>query len=133
MFILRKLHSTAVLYSLIDINKRLNTIVSDSIFTKSLTLMPPFSNDLSYHYTDTILDRFCLEIFPKVHGKIEWLNIESSSMKRTLLSTNYPNLHGLGLYSLTSETARDLFTGKICSSILSMICSQEKYKNNLFE
>ncbi|CAF3414410.1 unnamed protein product [Rotaria sp. Silwood2] len=57
--------------------------------------MPPSSNDLSYQYIDTILDRFCLEILPIIHDKIEWLDVESSAMENILLSTNYPNLHGL--------------------------------------
>ncbi|CAF1194198.1 unnamed protein product [Rotaria sordida] len=71
-----------------------------------------FSNGLLYQFTNTILDRFCLEILPKIHDKIEFLDLESSSIKRILLLTNYPNLYGLGLYDLATETAKDLFTGK---------------------
>ncbi|CAF3876551.1 unnamed protein product [Rotaria sordida] len=59
---------------------------------------------------DAVLDRFCLEILPKIHHKIEWLDVESSSIERILLLTNYSNLNGLRLYDLTSERARDLFT-----------------------
>ncbi|CAF1458841.1 unnamed protein product [Rotaria sordida] len=33
-------------------------------------------------------------------------------MERIILLTNYPNLYGLGLYNLASETARDLFTNE---------------------
>ncbi|CAF3317912.1 unnamed protein product [Rotaria socialis] len=58
----------------------------------------------------TILDRFCLEILPKIHDKIEFLNLESSSMKRILLLTNYSNLYGIGLYDIATEIAKDLFT-----------------------
>jgi hypothetical protein len=121
LIILEKLHYINVLYSLIGVDKRLNAIASDSIFTKELTLMSTSSNDLSYEFTDPILNRFCLQILPKINDKIEWLNVESSSMERILLSTNYPNLHGLGLYNLASNTARDIFTGKIFSLTLSMI------------
>ncbi|CAF1077709.1 unnamed protein product [Rotaria sordida] len=59
---------------------------------------------------DAVLDRFCLEILPKIHHKIEWLDVESSSIERILLLTNYSNLNGLRLYDLTSERARDFFT-----------------------
>ncbi|CAF1310380.1 unnamed protein product [Rotaria sordida] len=111
MIILKKLHNVEILYSLIDVNKRLNTIVHDPIFTSYLALMTSSSNCLFDRLTDTILDRFCLQILPKIHHKIEFFNLESSSMERILLLTNYPNLYGLGLYNLASETARDLFTG----------------------
>ncbi|CAF3391945.1 unnamed protein product, partial [Rotaria sp. Silwood2] len=105
MIILKKLHYIDVLYSLISVDKRLNAIASDSVFTKDLALMSTSSNDLSYEFTDPILDRFYLQILPKINYKIEWLNVESSSMQRILLPTNYPNLHGLGLYNLASNTA----------------------------
>jgi hypothetical protein len=36
----------------------------------------------------------------------------SSSIERILLCKSYPNLNVLGLYNLSLETARDLFTGK---------------------
>ncbi|CAF4741372.1 unnamed protein product [Rotaria sp. Silwood1] len=110
MIILKKLHNVEALYSLTGVNKRLNTIVHDSIFTSDLTLMTSSPDCLFHRLTNTILDRFCREILPKIHCKIKWLNLESSSMECILLSTNYPNLCGLGLYNLASEMARDLFT-----------------------
>ena len=142
IIILKKLHNLEVLYSLIGVNKRLDTIVSDSIFTKNLTLIPsvnkrfhtmvnnsiftrnltlttPF-NDLN-QLADPILHRFRLQILPKIHHKIEWINVESSWIEPILLATNYPNLHGLGLYNLASTRAKDLITGKIFSLTLSMI------------
>jgi hypothetical protein len=116
LIILKKLPSIDVLYSLIGVNKRLDTIVRDSIFTRCLTFMEP-CNDLN-QITEAILNRFCVEILPIIRHKISWLNLESSFMDRILLSTNYPNLHRLALYYLTTERARELFTGKIFSLIL---------------
>ncbi|CAF4647704.1 unnamed protein product, partial [Rotaria magnacalcarata] len=81
-----------------------NTIVHDPIFTSHLTLMRCFSDDSIDPLPDPILDRFCLQILPEIHHKIQWLNLESSSMKRILLATNYPNLFGLGLYDIEIET-----------------------------
>ena len=105
MIILKKLSNVEVLYSLIGVNKRLNTIVHDSIFTNCLTLMRCFSDDSIYPLPDPILDRFCLQILPEIHHKIKWLNLESSSMKRILLATNYPNLYGLGLYDIDDRNS----------------------------
>jgi len=143
LIILKKLNNCDVLYSLIGVNRRLDAIVNDSIFTRNLTLIPPLNkrfhtmennsifprsltlitpfNGLSYQFNDTIVDRFCLRILPKINDKIQRLTVESSSMKRILLATNYPNLHTLGIYDLAPEVVHDVFSGKIFSSILSMI------------
>jgi hypothetical protein len=60
-----------------------------------------------------MLDRFCLQILPKIHHKIKWLNLESRSMERILLAKNYPNLNGLGLYDIDVEKALSLFNSKL--------------------
>ncbi|CAF4043986.1 unnamed protein product, partial [Rotaria sp. Silwood1] len=126
MIILKKLRNVQVLYSLIGVNKRLHAIVHDSIFTNRLTLMRWISYNSTYPLPDPVLDRFCLQILPKIHCNIKWLNLESSSMKRILLATNYPILYGLGLFDMDVETALSLFTGKPFSSILSIIIVNEE-------
>ncbi|CAF2808561.1 unnamed protein product [Rotaria sp. Silwood2] len=72
--------------------------------------MKRFSNNPIHPLFDTILDRFFLQILPSIHHKIQWLDVESSSVERILLSTNYPNLYRLGLYNLEIEEAKHLFT-----------------------
>ncbi|CAF1470948.1 unnamed protein product [Rotaria sordida] len=134
IIILKKLFNTEVLYSLIDVNKRLNSIVHDPIFTSHLILMRCFSDDSIYPLPDSILDRFCSQILSSIHHKIKWLNLESSSMKRILLATNYPNLYGLGLYNIEAETALSLFIDESCltsinkSKISSLVIDVTKYK-----
>ena len=113
VIIFKKLTNATVLYSLMDVNKRLNNIVHDSIFTSCLTLITCVSNKSLCPLPDPILDRFCLHILPKIHHNIKWLDLESSSMKRILHSTNYPNLNGLGLYNMEPESSTSLFTGRI--------------------
>jgi len=121
MIILKKLCNVEVLYSLKGVKKRLNAIAHDPIFTNRLTLMRRVLDHRIDPLPDPILDRFCLQILPEIHHKIKWLNLESSSIERILLATNYPNLYGLGLYDIEIETALPLFIGKIFSSILSII------------
>ncbi|CAF3598969.1 unnamed protein product [Rotaria sordida] len=133
MLILKKLFNTEVLYSLIDVNKRLNTIVRDPIFTSHLTLMRRFLDNSNYPLPDLILDRFCSQILPSICHKIKWLNLESSSMKRILHATNYPNLYGLGLYDIEIETALSLIDESCLISInknqiSSLIIDVTKYK-----
>ncbi|CAF0822780.1 unnamed protein product [Rotaria sordida] len=76
MIILKKLQNSRVLYSFMGVNKRLDRIVNDSIFTRNLTLTTSF-NDLN-QLTDPIRNRFCHEILPDTQHKIEWINVESS-------------------------------------------------------
>ncbi|CAF4323633.1 unnamed protein product, partial [Rotaria sp. Silwood2] len=109
LIIFKKLNNVKVLYSLMGINKRLDKILHDSVFTTNLTLLKYLSYDSIYSLSNPMLDRYCVEILPKINNKIKWLNLESSSMKRILLSANYPNLFGLGIYNIEKETTLHLF------------------------
>ncbi|CAF1475002.1 unnamed protein product, partial [Rotaria sordida] len=110
LFIFKELNNIEVLYSLMDINKRLNKIVHDSTFTSHLSLLRHYPDHSIYPLTDSMLDRFCSKILPEIHHKIKWIKLESPSMKRILLATNYPNLYGLSLYNLDKEIAKSLVT-----------------------
>ncbi|CAF2006009.1 unnamed protein product [Rotaria magnacalcarata] len=140
MIILKKLSNIQVLYSLICVNKRLHAIVHDPIFTNCLTLMNYVSVDSIDPLSDRILDQFCLQILPAIHHNIKWLNLESSSMKRILLPTNYPNLYGLGLYDIEIETALSFFSDESCltsidkNQILEFVIKHTRYgKVNLWK
>ncbi|CAF3465394.1 unnamed protein product [Rotaria sp. Silwood1] len=100
LIIFKNLNNINLLYSLIGVNKRLNKIVYDSMFTKSLKLFNYSSYDYIHPLPDLMLDRFCLQILRDIHHNIKWLELESSSMKRVFLSANYPNLFGLNETSL---------------------------------
>ncbi|CAF1252596.1 unnamed protein product [Rotaria magnacalcarata] len=54
--------------------------------------------------------RFCSQILPQIHHKIQWLHLELLTMNAILLSANYPNLYGLGLYGLKMQKVTYLFT-----------------------
>ena len=113
LIIFMKLNSAELLYSLVDVNKRLNRILHDSVFTSRLTLMTRLQDNSITPFSDSLLRRFCVEILPEIHCKIKWLDLESSSMERILLSTTYPNLYRLGLYDLEMGRATLLFSRKL--------------------
>jgi hypothetical protein len=113
MIILRNLHTTEVLYSLIGVSKTLNRIAHDSNFTNSLALCQRLSNDRICPLPDPILDRFCLEILPEIDHKIQWLYVEPTSMERIFRVTTYPNLYGLSVRGIDLERAISLFTSKL--------------------
>jgi hypothetical protein len=115
MIIFQNLNNIDVLYSLQGVNQRLNKITHDPIFISHLNFIKSLSqNFIDLLCSDMILNRFCLQILPSIHDKIQWLDLESSSMKRVLHVANYPNLDNLGLYNIDEQSARSLFTGKIC-------------------
>ncbi|CAF4078228.1 unnamed protein product [Rotaria sordida] len=106
---------------------RLDKIICDPIFTSHLTLLQKSSDDVDdviIPLNDTIIDRFCLQILPKIHYEIKWLNIESLSMERILCTIDYPNLYGLGLYKIEEETFKRLFIDEITLAHI--------YKNHIY-
>jgi hypothetical protein len=107
---MKKLNNSDILYSFIGVNKRLDRTAKDSIFTRCLTLE---TSGRSKRFTDKMVNRLCLQILPKIHNNIESLILHLSYMTYILLATYYPNLRGISLYDQKSETARDLFIGKI--------------------
>ncbi|CAF2145333.1 unnamed protein product [Rotaria magnacalcarata] len=60
---------------------------------------------------DFVRDRFCPEILPKIHDKIQLLKLETLSMERILLAVNnYSNLRQLDIFIMNTETDMQLFT-----------------------
>ncbi|CAM4901499.1 unnamed protein product [Rotaria socialis] len=117
MIIFKKLDNFDVLFTLHGVNERLNRLIKDSIFTSRLTFVEWMSNNfIDLISSDMILNRFRLQILPEIRHKIEWLDLESSSMKYVLRAAHYPNLYGLGLYNINEESVRCLFTDEILSS-----------------
>ncbi len=113
MIIFKQMNNVEVLYSLFGINERLDLILQDPIFTNRLNFLKwSRKRFLNIFSSDVILDRFCLQILPSVREKIQWLDLESSSMKQILCAADYPNLYGLGLFNIEEELVKSLFTGK---------------------
>ncbi|CAF1286725.1 unnamed protein product [Rotaria sordida] len=117
MIILNKLDNSEVLYSLMDVNTRLNQIVHDPTFTTKITLTK--SDNLTTVLPDIMLDRFCLQILPKICHSIKWLNLESSSMERILLAADYPNLRQLDIF--INDQKCFLYLNEPCSSFSSTL------------
>ena len=125
IIIFQKLSSSTLFCSLKTVNKRFNRLVHDSIFTNRLTLVrfirehlfqePLLRRLLVFPLLDRVLDRFCLQILPEIHEKVQWLCLESSSMERVLRATDYPNLSALSLWDIDTDDAKNLFSGKIYS------------------
>ncbi|CAF2819832.1 unnamed protein product [Rotaria sp. Silwood2] len=97
-------------YSLIGVNKRLNKILHDPTFTSVLTLIDYSVDGCICSLPYPMFYRFCSQILPQIYHKIQWLHLELLTMNTILLSANYPNLYGLGLYGLKMQKVKYLFT-----------------------
>ncbi|CAF1395446.1 unnamed protein product [Rotaria sordida] len=110
--ILNKFGNVNALYSLLGrINERFDSLLQDNAFTKTLHLIKISStyDDIS-SFDDSILNRFCSGILPKIHHNVKHLTLESKSMKRILLCGNYSNLVSLKLFHFTQDIAFFYFT-----------------------
>jgi len=103
--ILRKLNNIDVLYSLLDINNgRLDIVAQDKIFTNILNFV-----DID---NISLIDRFCIDILPRIHHNVKYIILEPVFMERILLATVYPNLTELKLFNFEQQIALKYFTGK---------------------
>ncbi|CAF4293920.1 unnamed protein product [Adineta steineri] len=82
LIILKKLGSVDVLYSLLNVNKRLDQMARSVNNTKFL----------NFSINNVQLNRFCCEILPQIHHNIVSLTLEIFSMERIILACEYPNL-----------------------------------------
>ncbi|CAF4934063.1 unnamed protein product [Rotaria sp. Silwood1] len=100
-----------VLYSLLDVqNQRLNIIVQEKTFTNTLNfVLTTLTNDI-FSLTDTIVDRFCTNILPRIHHNVKSLIVDSASMERILLVADYPNLTELKLFNFNHKIVSRYFT-----------------------
>ncbi|CAF3435904.1 unnamed protein product [Rotaria sp. Silwood2] len=102
--IFKILNNIDILYSLFDINnKRLDMILEEKTFTTSLNFVLVTSYDSVSSIDDSIIDRFCINILPKINYDIKSLSLESKSMKRILRVADYPNLTELKLYNVNNN------------------------------
>ncbi|CAF0734993.1 unnamed protein product [Adineta steineri] len=117
LIIFKQLDNLELLYSFHDVNERLNKILHDPVFTSHLSFVKWSLNEIINKFSFyIILDRFCLQILPKIHMKIKCLDLESESMKNILDAADYPNLYSLGLYNIEENMAEYLFTDERLSS-----------------
>ncbi len=114
-FILKKLENVDVLYSLLGINnQRLDIITQEPIFSKTLNFVSASqTSDEISSISGSILDRFCIDILPKIEENVKSLTFESDSMECILRAGIYPNLTELKIFNFNQAIVSRYFVGKI--------------------
>jgi hypothetical protein len=111
--IFKILNNIDILYSLFDIdNQRLDLILQEKTFTTSLNFVLTTSRYCASSIADSIIDRFCISILPKINYDIKSLTLESKSVERILRAADYPNLTELKLYNVNNHIISQYFTSK---------------------
>jgi hypothetical protein len=111
--ILKKLDNMDVLYSLFGVgNQRLDIILQENIFTNKLKFVTITLADDICSIVDPILNRFCIDILPKIDYNVKSLILDSISMEKILLAGDYPNLTQLKLFNFNVKIVSRYFLGK---------------------
>jgi hypothetical protein len=101
--IFNKLESADVLWSIMDVNKRLDKISCDRQFTTQVI-------DLT---RTSMLDQFCSYILPRIRHDVTWLATQTVNIERVLLAAKYPNLTSLKLFYFSESDIDKYFEGKL--------------------
>ncbi|CAF4096539.1 unnamed protein product [Rotaria sp. Silwood2] len=84
------------LYSLVDVNERLNQLVFDPFNISNLDMTMKSSSDDTSSISDQVLDRICKNVLPQIHRHVNKLIVEPHSLKYILRNFNtYPQLFSL--------------------------------------
>lgn len=117
--ILKKLDNIDVLYSLFGINnQRLDIIVQEKIFSNILNFYSiSQSTDEICAISDSILNRICIDVLPRIQHNIKSLSVESSSIECIFRAGIYPNITELKIFNFNKEIVSRYFIGEIFMSI----------------
>lgn len=109
--IINKLNMIDVLYSLVDVNQRLDRVILDPLYIHhlNLTVKSFFKNNSSVD--NQVLDRICQAILPRINSKISKITVDQHSMERILHAAVYPQLYSLSLVDFRQETLLPYLTG----------------------
>ena len=113
LIIFRKVNNIDLLYSIVGITSQFDRILSDSFFTNDLRLVTSSVDNVICPLSSEIIDRFCLEILPRINENIQSLTVEPLYMAKIFRAGDYLNLRKLCLTSIEQEKLADLFNGKI--------------------
>jgi hypothetical protein len=109
-----------VLYSLIGIGvKRLDDLVQNEIFTNTLNFVSTDSY-ITCSINDSTLDRFCIDILPRIQYNVQYLVVEAVNMPRILFACDYPALTKFKIFNFTKNVVSRYITGNPTDILIEM-------------
>jgi hypothetical protein len=133
--IVNKLNISDVVYSLFDVDERFAQIVFDPLYILNIRnldmtviTMKSFF-DYTFAIDDKVLNIIYKKILPQICNQINKLTIEQHSMKRILLTVNYPQLYSLSLVNFQEEILFQYLTGILLK--VNFVCFNKIMKHKL--
>ena len=117
LLIFKKLDNIDLLYSLVGINQRLDNVLCSTDCTRAIDFVKISSK------TETILNRFCRHILPKIHEHVECFTMEPCIFQRIFHTCNYTNLYKLTLVNFELNMASHIFRGMFSNSSEFLRCT----------
>jgi len=117
LIIFNKLNTVDVLYSLVDVNQRLDRLALNPLYIRDLdmTIKPGFNH--AFSKDDQVLSRICEKILPRIHHQINKLTLEPNSIEHILFPINYPQLYSLSLVNFSHEIVFQYLTGRVLNFV----------------
>jgi len=104
-----------VFYSLVDVNRRFDRLVFDSLYIHHLDMTTVMNinsaHDQSSSIDTQVLSEICSKVLPRIDHQVHKLTVEQDSMKRILLAANYGQLYSLSLINFQEEILYQYLTG----------------------
>lgn len=101
LIIFNELGSADVVYSLLNSTQRLDQIARSIDYTKAINFSEIDSDKI---------DRFCVELLPQIHDRIQIMTLESSSIQRILSAAQFPYLNSITLVGFSPDVLLHYFT-----------------------
>jgi len=98
----------------VDVNERFDELVLDLLHIRNLdtaSMIIKSNVDRTFSTNNRVLDRICEKILPRIHHQVNEFIVEQYSMKRILLTVNYPELYLLSLVNFQEEVPFQYLTG----------------------
>ncbi|CAF4572452.1 unnamed protein product, partial [Rotaria sp. Silwood2] len=116
LIIFNKLNRIDALYSLVDVNKRFNRLVLNSLHIRNLdttSMVIKSYYDRRFSIDNNILLKICEKILPRIHHQLNELIVEQNSVKHILLTGYYLQLDSLSLVNFQKEILFQYLTGAL--------------------
>ena len=115
LIIMKKLNMVDVLYSLVDVNQRLNQLVFNPSYIGIVDLTclnEDLFLDRIYSIDSYVDKRVCQNVLPRINDQVNELIIDQHSIESVLHTTDYPQLDSLSLIDIDENFFFNLLRGK---------------------
>jgi hypothetical protein len=112
--IFNKLNGIDAFYSLVDVNKRFDRLVLNSLRIRTLNMTKMVIKsyyDRTFSVDNHFLSKISKKILPRIHHQLNELIVEQNSIKHIFHTDTYPQLDSLSFVNFEKEILFQYLTG----------------------